>query len=111
MLLREKDYQELLRIFSSIETPIEIWAYGSRVNGKAHNGSDLDLVLRTQNLKPPASIEFLNICKKIKESNVSILVELRDWTSLPFSFHKNILQNYEVLFSSVPIALNESEVL
>ncbi len=25
---------------------VEVWAYGSRVNGQSHDGSDLDLVLR-----------------------------------------------------------------
>ena len=26
---------------------VEVWAYGSRVNGRSHDGSDLDLVLRS----------------------------------------------------------------
>ena len=26
---------------------VEVWAYGSRVNGSAHEASDLDLVLRS----------------------------------------------------------------
>ena len=25
---------------------VEVWAYGSRVNGESHDGSDLDLALR-----------------------------------------------------------------
>ena len=25
---------------------VEVWAYGSRVTGRSHDGSDLDLVLR-----------------------------------------------------------------
>ena len=28
---------------------LEVWAYGSRVNGGSHPGSDLDLVLRVAN--------------------------------------------------------------
>ncbi len=31
---------------------VEVWGYGSRVNGSAHEASDLDLVLRTSNLEP-----------------------------------------------------------
>lgn len=36
----------------------EVWAYGSRVNGGAHEGSDLDLVLRAckQTKKAPPII-------------------------------------------------------
>ncbi len=30
---------------------VEVWAYGSRVNGRSHDGSDLDLVLRGPGLK------------------------------------------------------------
>ncbi len=101
MLLREEDRQELLKVFEQIETPLEIWAYGSRVNGNAHNGSDLDLVLRTQNLKPLNMNEFSDLCEKIRDSNVTILIELRDWATLPTNFHKNILQNYEIFFSSL----------
>ena len=80
---------------------MEIWAYGSRVNGKAHSGSDLDLVIRTRDLTPLDREEFVALCEKITNSNIPILVELRDWAMLPTSFHKNIQANYEVLFSSI----------
>ena len=100
MLLREKDKQTLLQIFSSVDIPIEVWAYGSRVNGGAHEGSDLDLVIRNNGLTPLPVIVFIGLSEKIKESNIPILVELRDWALLPESFHRNIEQQYEVIFSS-----------
>ena len=53
MLLREKDKQRLLQIFASVAVPFEVWAYGSRVNGRAHEGSDLDLVIRSPNAALP----------------------------------------------------------
>ena len=31
---------------------VEVWAYGSRVNGRSHDGSDLDLALRGPSLTP-----------------------------------------------------------
>ena len=100
MLLRDKDRKILLSIFETADTPIEVWAYGSRVTGTAHSGSDLDLVLRTKNLqKLPIDI-FIELCEKIRDSNIPILVELRDWATLPESFHKNIEQQYEVPFSN-----------
>ncbi|MCF2487613.1 nucleotidyltransferase domain-containing protein [Dyadobacter sp. CY347] len=98
MLLREKDKNALYAIFQSIATPIEVWAYGSRVNGKAHSGSDLDLVLRTMDLSPLSLDEFDILSEKITNSNIPILVELRDWARLPASFHDNIQANYEVFF-------------
>ena len=66
MLLREKDKQTLLQIFATVEIPIEVWAYGSRVTGVAHSGSDLDLVVRSNDLqKLPADI-FMNLKEKIE---------------------------------------------
>jgi len=103
MILREKDKQTLLQIFSSVTIPIEIWAYGSRVNGSAHEGSDLDLVIRGPNAAAIPASAVNSLCEKITNSNIPILVELRDWASLPKSFHKNIEQQYEVFFNSTQL--------
>ena len=100
MLIREKDKEALQAIFSGVSIPVEIWAYGSRVNGTAHKGSDLDLVIRGQNLAPVPVAVYGALCEKIKESNIPILVELRDWAYLPASFHSNIERQYEVLFDN-----------
>jgi hypothetical protein len=40
-MLRNKDKESLLAIFAMLNIPVEVWAYGSRVSGKAHEGSDL----------------------------------------------------------------------
>ena len=107
MLIRDKDKQSLIEIFSSVEIPIEVWAYGSRVNGIAYSGSDLDLVVRSPDLEklPVDVIKRLN--EKIQFSNIPIVVELFDWARLPESFHKNINNQHEVLFSTIEIMVNE----
>lgn len=100
MILRNKDRHTLIDIFKTVTEPIEVWAYGSRVSGSAHEGSDLDLTVRGHNLqKIPAEI-FLDLKEKITESNIPILVELFDWARLPESFHSNIEANHEVLYKS-----------
>lgn len=101
MLLREKDRQRLLNIFSRIDRPVEIWAYGSRVAGTAHPGSDLDLVIRSADgLALPFTL--LNALKaQIRDSNIPILVELRDWARLPPNFHQQIEARHEVLFQNI----------
>lgn len=109
MLLRDKDRQSLLQIFSSVEIPLEVWAYGSRVNGTAHMGSDLDLVARSSNLKPLPRDVYFGLTEKIKHSNIPILVELFDWAMLPESFHRNIQQQFEVLYSNMESVVNEPE--
>jgi uncharacterized protein len=99
MLLRNEDRQILLAIFGSVRLPFEVWAYGSRVNGTAHEGSDLDLVIRTPNLSPLPSGVLAQLREKIQYSNIPILVDLFDWARLPESFHRNIEARHEVLFS------------
>ncbi len=102
MLIREQDRKALAEIFSKTNSPIEVWAYGSRVNGSAHDTSDLDLVLRTADLTPLAFDEFETMVDEIQNSNIPILVEIRDWAYLPESFRKEIIKNYEILYSSIP---------
>jgi len=101
MIIREKDKQELIKIFSTETHKFEVRAFGSRVNGKAHSGSDLDLVIISQSVnKMPMEI-FTNLKEKISESNIPILVELFDWDRLPESFKQNILQQNELLFTNL----------
>ena len=100
MILRNKDRERLIAIFKTATTSFEVWAYGSRVNGDAHDGSDLDLVVRTPDLQKMPVDVFLAIKEKIRESNIPIVVELFDWARLPDTFHKNILAKHEVLYSN-----------
>jgi predicted nucleotidyltransferase len=108
LLLRNKDKELLTEIFSTVDVPVEVWAYGSRVDGTAHEGSDLDLVVLTQDRKKMPVDTFLELKEKIRDSNIPILVDLFDWARLPESFHKNIEACHEVLFSSFSM-VNDSE--
>jgi len=103
MILRAKDKERLMAIFETIEMPVEVWAYGSRVSGKAHEGSDLDLAIRTPNLQKLPIDVFMALKEKIGNSNIPIVVELHDWARLPESFHKNIEAQHEVLYSNTSI--------
>ncbi len=101
MLIREKDRLALYEQFKILNTPLEIWAYGSRVNGTARDTSDLDLVIRTQDLQPIPLEEYTQLVENIRESNIPISVDIRDWTRLPESFHHQIEKQYEVFYSNV----------
>lgn len=109
MLLKSKYKQMLLEIFSGVSVPIEVWAYGSRVKGTAHEGSDLDLVILTPDRKKLPVDVLTDLKEKIRESNIPILVELFDWARLPESFHKNIDACHEVLLSFSYDKTNEPE--
>ena len=75
---------------------IEVWAYGSRVNGESHDGSDLDLALRGPDLEPLDG-GFYDLLEAIEKSNVPILVQAHDWARLPESFHREIERDYVVV--------------
>ncbi len=100
MLLKERTRQALLNIFSSIDYPFEVWAYGSRVDGSAHERSDLDLVIRTPDLTLLPLETYAIIREKITDSTIPILVDSWDWARLPASFHENILEQHEELFDN-----------
>ncbi len=76
---------------------VEVWAYGSRVSGRSHEGSDLDLVLRGTDLKRIDSGQLADLIEALEESNVPILVQTYDWARLPERFHREIEREYVVL--------------
>ena len=78
-------------------TGVEVWAYGSRVNGRSHDGSDLDLVLRGPSLKEIPINSLVDFEEALRESNIPFLVEARDWARLPERFHRNIEREYVVV--------------
>ena len=74
----------------------EVWAYGSRVTGKSHDGSDLDLVLRSST-QEPLGYGYFDLVEALGQSNIPILVQAHDWARLPESFHREIEQDYTVV--------------
>jgi predicted nucleotidyltransferase len=88
----------MLRALLSQQAPeAEAWAYGSRVNGGAHEGSDLDIVLRNP-ADPKAEIKhWLDVQEAVQESDLPMLVDVHDWAHLPTEFHRNIEQSYVVI--------------
>ena len=73
---------------------VEAWAYGSRVNGESHEASDLDLALRAPGLRPIPSSDMETLREAFRESNIPIIVDARDWSKLPKSFHQEIERDY-----------------
>ena len=76
---------------------VEVWAYGSRVNGRSHDGSDLDLVLRGPDLKEIPAHHLGDFEDAVRESNIPFLVEAHDWSRLPERFHREIEREHVVL--------------
>ena len=90
-------YRNQLEALLSKHVPgVEVWAYGSRVNGRGHEGSDLDLVLRGPALEPLDG-GFYDLLEAIEKSNIPILVQAHDWAMLPESFHIEIERDHVVV--------------
>ncbi len=76
---------------------VEVWAYGSRVNGRSHDGSDLDLVLRAPGLRPIPLRQLGALREALRDSNIPFLVEARDWARQPERFREEIKRDHVVL--------------
>ncbi len=97
MILREKDKIEIIKLVkNSLSGQFRVLVFGSRVNGKAHETSDLDLAI-DKNGEKIALEELYNLKEKIKYSNIPIIIQILDFNRLPESFKINILKNYEIL--------------
>lgn len=94
LFLRDKDKQRLQQLLAQHLPTVTVWAYGSRVNGDAHEASDLDIVLRSSDLSPIPAQKLNAFLEAVRESNIPILIDARDWARLPTSFHEVILRNY-----------------
>jgi predicted nucleotidyltransferase len=75
----------------------EVWAYGSRVNDTAHEGSDLDLVLRHPTDLNQDVDGWLELKEALQESRLPILVEIHLWAHLPTAFHDEIERCFVVV--------------
>ena len=90
-------YRDQLEALLGEHVPgVEAWAYGSRVNGRSRDVSDLDLVLRGPGLEP-LGYEYVELVEALEQSNIPILVRAHDWARLPESFHREIERGYVVV--------------
>lgn len=92
--LRQQDQQALCDLISQYVPDVSVWVYGSRINGRSHDGSDLDVVLRSGDLSVIDFERMQALRDAICESNIPILIDIRDWAVLPESFHQEILKAY-----------------
>ena len=90
--LSPRHRKEIVALLHKHLPGVEVWAYGSRVNGRSHDGSDLDLVLRGPQLA--------EITESFRKSTVPFLIEARDWARLPESFHHEVEREHVVLVAT-----------
>lgn len=76
-----------------------VWAYGSRVSGKSHEGSDLDLVVINPKGGDVPEGDLYALREALQESDLPILVDVLDWARIPELFQQEIKKSYIVIQS------------
>ena len=94
LFIEPRHLKMLKDILESYCPEAEIWAYGSRLTGDAHSGSDLDLVVKNFNSTDKYLYELKEL---LSESNIPFFVDIHEFDRLPESFQTEILKNYVVI--------------
>jgi predicted nucleotidyltransferase len=87
----------LLDVLEAHAPEAEVWAYGSRVNGGCHDGSDLDLVVRNPTGLDQPHRKLYLLREALNESNLPMLVDVFDWARLPEDFRREIERRHVVV--------------
>ena len=91
-LFIEPEYLKMLTdIFKNYCPDAKFWAYGSRIKGNAHSGSDLDLVVKSFNSE---NAKLSDLRQLVHDSNIPFLVDINEFDKLPKSFREEIEKNY-----------------
>jgi uncharacterized protein len=90
--LKPADRKLLIELLERYLPSTEIWAFGSRVKGKAKTHSDLDLVAFTEEQSAASLLK-----EAFDESSITISVDLHIWSELPRTFQQNIESAYVVV--------------
>ena len=96
LFLKPQYLKMLFEILQNYCPKAIIWAYGSRIKGKAHEGSDLDLVVKSFNDKEK---NLYTLKQLLNDSNIPILIDINEFDNLPKSFQKEIEKDYVVIFN------------
>lgn len=102
LTLQENYRARIIEIIRQHAPNAEIWAYGSRVSGKCHEGSDVDLVLRDARQPERATASITAIRGALEESTIPLVVDLHDWAMLPEDFQENVRETGILLSAASP---------
>lgn len=95
LFLKEKHLNILKNIFDTLCPNVVVTAYGSRIKGLAHDGSDLDLAILTP---LPEGVYLYEIEEAINNSDLPFLVDIFEFEKLPENFKQQILKKNIVIY-------------
>ncbi len=81
----------LLGLLRQFLPEVAVWAFGSRVKGRARATSDLDLVVFA---KPSQRPDVFALQEALEESALPFRVDVLVWDELPENFRENIRRQY-----------------
>ena len=93
--VKPEELKEISQILKAYASLYEIWAFGSRVTGKAKQFSDLDLVIITQ--QPLPLSEYAILKEAFAESDLPYKVDIVDWAATSVTFQIIINANKVIL--------------
>ena len=89
--VRPSDLDRVRKILAEHIPRYDIYAFGSRVTGKATKASDLDLAVMTD--KPLDVLRMADLRDAFSESDLPFKVDIVDWAAIEENFRKIILQD------------------
>jgi len=95
IFIESKHLAELTGIFERLCPKALVWAFGSRVNGSAHSGSDLDLAIVDYGQE---DADYMELKEALVESNIPFLIDIFELDRLPESFQREIKRSFVVLY-------------
>ncbi len=102
--LNQEDWNELKSILKKYVADFDVLAFGSRVKWTAKPYSDLDIAIIT---KTPLSLESLSVIRDaFDESNLSIRVDIVDWSSTSADFQKIILKDGLIIQTAIGLGVD-----
>lgn len=93
--VEEKHLAEIRRILREHVSDCEVRVFGSRIEGKARDFSDLDLVLVGSEKLNWRRIELLK--DAFASSDLPMTIDVIDWHAISDEFRAAIKNNYEVI--------------
>ncbi|MGD9637743.1 MAG: nucleotidyltransferase family protein [Alphaproteobacteria bacterium] len=96
LFIKPEHLEQIKGIIKELYPKAIVWAYGSRINGSAHEGSDLDLAIKSFGTEKGSSFDLK---EALVESNIPFLIDVLVFDELPKSFQAEIAKNYVEIYN------------
>jgi predicted nucleotidyltransferase len=102
LALAPRHLAELRSLLERHVPDAEVWAFGSRVTGGSHEGSDLDLVLHNVAAPGQPVPGLADLREALQASALPMLVQAHDASQWPAAFRAGIETGYVVVGKAHP---------